>query len=271
MKNYIADSIRRTEILARVINGEQLSRLDYALEYNVSEITISRDIAYLRESGINIYSKQAAIVTGNAPDISLISDFIANYIPLKLNESLFKENFEAIEKIKDNNYFINLVLLAKAVTDKFVIKITYERLSDSSIQKYTLQPVKLYHSDYNWIMQAVKKDEDILKTFYVSRIKSIEFTKSQHKLGSEVKQQQKRLHLKLKFSQEVSNELLGKIWFDEFTQYEQDGSIILETKQPISIKLASWCISWWDKLEIIEPQELKDYIKEMIDSFTGSV
>ena len=35
----------------------------------------------------------------------------------------------------------------------------------------------------------------------------------------------------------------------------------------ITNKIASWCISWWNMLEIIEPIELKNYINEMEKAF----
>jgi len=69
----------------------------------------------------------------------------------------------------------------------------------------------------------------------------------------------------LKFIPEVEQEFIYKLWFDEFEiEKDEKGSILLKTKQPITNRLASWCISWWDAIEVIQPVELKDYIKEMI-------
>ena len=72
----------------------------------------------------------------------------------------------------------------------------------------------------------------------------------------------------LKFNKEVKTEVSDKIWFDNFElQEDQTGSIKLTTTQPITNKLAGWCISWWDTIKVEEPKELKSYINEMIDSF----
>lgn len=72
----------------------------------------------------------------------------------------------------------------------------------------------------------------------------------------------------LKFVPQVEQELYYKIWFEDFEiEKQSDGHIILRTSQPITNRLAAWCISWWDAMEIIQPKELKKYIKEMIDNY----
>ena len=43
--------------------------------------------------------------------------------------------------------------------------------------------------------------------------------------------------------------------------------VILTTQQPLTNTLAGWCLSWWDKIEIIEPIELKDKILKMVNAF----
>ena len=71
-----------------------------------------------------------------------------------------------------------------------------------------------------------------------------------------------------KFNPEVKEEVNAKIWFEIFEiNTDENDYLILTTQQPITNKLAAWCISWWDKLEIIEPVELKERIKNMMNSF----
>ena len=71
-----------------------------------------------------------------------------------------------------------------------------------------------------------------------------------------------------KFNPDVEEQIKSKIWFEDFEiNSDANNYIILTTLQPITNQLASWCISWWDTLEIIEPDELKQHIKKMMDSF----
>jgi len=72
----------------------------------------------------------------------------------------------------------------------------------------------------------------------------------------------------LRFSPEVENEIYYKIWFDEFEIIkDSEGYIILKTEQPITNRLAAWCVSWWDKIRITSPIELEAQINQMIKAY----
>ncbi|MDP4176228.1 MAG: hypothetical protein Q8933_19770, partial [Bacteroidota bacterium] len=71
-----------------------------------------------------------------------------------------------------------------------------------------------------------------------------------------------------RFNPEVENQIYNKIFFDDYKLHKSnDGFIMLTTNQIITHRLAAWCISWWDMLKVIEPVELKEHIKRMINSF----
>ena len=67
MKSYVDDILRRSELLARVMNGEELSKADAAYIFKVSEVTINRDIKALRDSGISIFSKKNRLILEGVP------------------------------------------------------------------------------------------------------------------------------------------------------------------------------------------------------------
>ncbi len=166
------------------------------------------------------------------------------------------------------NYFSNLTLIAKAVNEGKYINISYQRLSDDEIYKYILKPVRLFCSGYNWILHAFKEGEDILKSFYVTRIKSIALKDRKFKSLPVIEEKKEAVKMMFRFPAEIMSEINDKIWFDDFTiSYDEKSSMILETKQEITIRLATWCISWWDKIEILEPKALVIFINEMIESF----
>jgi len=73
----------------------------------------------------------------------------------------------------------------------------------------------------------------------------------------------------LRFAPEVASEVIDKYWFDDNDPIiDEQGFVTFETKQVITNTLAAWCIEWWDKIEIIEPVELKIHIQEMYKSFS---
>ena len=267
MKSYVDDIIRRSELLARVMNSEHLSKADAADIFKVSEITINRDLRSLREVGIRVYSKKNKLILEETPSITTLITLASDYLPLKLNSDVFHRQVKVYSKSDKQSFFIKLVLLAKAVDEGLVIDMVYKRFYDNKISGYKLYPVRLVNNEHNWILQAFKADEDIIKFFYLSRIQKLDITDKKFSKLSIPKEDKELYDFELKFDSRVRDEILDKIWFDSFELEENEGYIILKTKQPISNTLAGWCISWWDTIQIVNPAELKKYIEEMIKEY----
>ncbi len=268
MKDYISDIIRQTEILAAVMNGVTKSKLDFAEQYGVTEVTIQRDLENLRSYGLEIFSRGKRVrLLENPPQEPLI-EILANYLPLKLNSDVFKKQVSVFSKQNKSDFFPNLALLSKAVNENTVIEIKYKRFYDNQIKNYSLIPIRLFANEYNWLLHAIKEGEKQIQTFYVTRIIELRLTgKHTEKIDLQQTDEQE-CEIVLKFSPEAESEILDKIWFEKFELIiDENGYLILKTKVPLTNKLASWCISWWDMLEIVEPIKLKDIIKEMIESF----
>jgi len=262
MKN---DFERRVEILADILQGKKKNKAEYAFEHGVAEITISRDLRWFRDKSIPIYSKNGKVVIDGRIPKSKINRVLAEYISVKLNAEFYLENINTFSKSHPYIFFQNLVNTAKAVGEKRLINIRYKRITDNEEVNYNVKPVKLLLSGYNWIMHAVKENENLVKMFYLTRIKSIKLLNKYFEINETKQESTKRYNIKLKFAKSVRNQLTDKIWFAEFEITEdEEGNIILETEQQINNSLAAWCISWWDQIEILEPDSLKKYISEMI-------
>lgn len=266
MKDFISDIKRQTELLAKVMNGESVDKIDFAEENKVALITIERDLKYLRSQGIMIYSRKGKIVIEEEINKSILNKLTADYLPLKLNSDVFLKQVRAISKTRQKNYFQFLVLIAKSVEEGKYIRIKYTRLSDNKDDEYLLKPVRLFTEEHNWILNAVKEGEDKAKRFFISRIKTLKSIDKKFKLMP-IEKKEQTYEIVLKFNKEVEEEIYDKIWFDDFSIERIDDHIILKSNHPITNKLASWCISWWDMIEIISPIELNEYIDEMIESF----
>ncbi|MCH8033581.1 MAG: WYL domain-containing protein [Bacteroidetes bacterium] len=267
MKSYVDDIIRRSELLARVMNGEQLSKADAADIFKVSEITINRDLRALRENGIRIYSKKNNLILEEAPIKSTLISIASDYLPLKLNSDVFHKQVKVYSKSDNKDFFTKLILVSKAVEEGLAIELVYKRFDDNKVVDYKLYPVRLVNVGLNWILHAFKVGEDVIKSFYLSRIQKLTLTNKKFSKLSLPKEDKKLYDIELKFDHRVRDEILDKIWFDSFELKEIDGYIILKTRQSISNSLAGWCISWWDTMEILQPAELLDYIKEMESEF----
>ncbi len=267
-KSYSNESIRRFELLARILNGELLTKTEAAEDYNVEEITISRDLQFFRSLGIEVLSRKNGIKIFNKTRNEHLIGFAAEYFALKMNSDYFTKSVKVFSKV-DKNFYQQIVLLTKAIQESRIVKITYQRLSDDEIKDYILQPLRLVESNNNWILHAIKKDEIILQLFYLSRIINIQLTSKRFEIPTEVDENKEKYEIVLRFSPEVENEIYYKIWFDEFEiTKDSEGFIVLKTEQPITNRLASWCISWWDKIVVLSPMKLKNQINEMIGSYS---
>jgi predicted DNA-binding transcriptional regulator YafY len=267
MKSYVNDIIRRSELLARVMNGEELSKADATDIFNVTEITINRDLRALRDSGIRIFSKKNKLILEEVPTTPSLISITSDYLPLKLNSDIYHKQVKVYSQADRRGFFTKLILISKAVEEGFTIELVYKRLHDNKINKYRLYPVRLINVGYNWILHAFKAGEDIIKSFYLSRIQKIGLTDKKFSKLSLPKVKEELYDIELKFDTRVRDEILDKIWFDTSELEEVEGYIILKTRQPISNHLAGWCISWWDTIQILKPIELKNYIKEMISDY----
>ncbi len=266
-KQYLNDKLRRTEILARVMNGEKVTKRDATLEYGVEEVTITRDLIALREAGIPIYGAKHGIIIQGKIDNAQLSKIASEYIPVKLQSDLmFRQVKPSI--VQRQNFFQYLILLSKAIDERKVIHIKYNRLTDDEVHEYELQPLHLNNHDLNWVLFASKRDSETVQTFYLSRIESLRLTQKTFPKRISEKESAKNYDMVFKFESSVANSVLDKIWFENYKIEEtRNNALCLSTRQPITNKLASWCISWWDKMEIIQPIELKEHISEMFCSF----
>lgn len=267
MKSYTNDIIRRTELLARVMNGEELSKADISELYKVSEITVNRDLQALRNNGISIYSKKNKLIVEEMPSTSELVTIASDYLPLKLNSDIFNKQVKSFSKTDKKDFFVKLVLLSKAVDETKIINLNYKRFYDNKSSEYVLYPVRLVNSGFNWILHAYKEGEEELKSFYLTRIDKIKLSDKKYNKLAIPTADKKKHEVELKFDAKVRFEVLDKIWFDNYEIKEEDEYIIIKTKQEITNALASWCLSWWDQMEVIKPLELKSTIKAMYKDF----
>lgn len=261
------DFIRRSELLSICLNGAEFSKADYADIFKVAEITINRDINSLRKNGVLIYSKKGKVQLIEKPSNDILIKYSSEYLPLKLNSGIFSTQIKTCSKIVPNFYPL-LTLIAKAINERYYLTIRYKRLYDNMIQNYRLKPLELKNSDYNWILHGIKEGESIVKTFYISRIENLVLNEEKFIQVSESVTKGKQYEIVLKFHPEVEEEVMYKIWFENYTlNRDSKGFIILTTTHEINNRLAAWCLSWWDKIKIVKPNKLKVYIKDMCKYF----
>jgi predicted DNA-binding transcriptional regulator YafY len=269
--NYsTVEFFRQTEILALCLNGPGFSKADLAEMFNVSGITIARDLQSLRKKGIQIFSRKKAVkIIAEPPDDVLIT-LASDYIPLKLKRDILSRQLEAFARNSNNSYFPLLTLLTKAVNEGLVVKMSYTKLYNDETKNYCIKPLKLCTIGFNWIIEAFDLEALKEKSFYINRIKRIILTNEHLDVIPDLNSSREKEGIVLRFNPEVESQISGKIFFNDYKlTKDENGYIILTTNEVISHRLAAWCISWHDMLEVLQPSELKVHIKNMIDSFSS--
>src|SRR3989339_510778 len=128
-KTYNNESLRRFELLARILNGEAITKNQAADDYNVEEITISRDLQFFRTLGIEVLSRKNGIEIFNKVKNEHLVRFASEYFSLKMNSDFFQKSVKVFSKV-DKDFFQQIVLLTKAIKESRIIEMKYKRLSD---------------------------------------------------------------------------------------------------------------------------------------------
>ncbi|MDP4176421.1 MAG: WYL domain-containing protein, partial [Bacteroidota bacterium] len=243
-KDFIGEFIRQIEILALCINGDNLSKADLAGIYNVSEITINRDLQSLRNKGIQIFSRKKAVRLIAEPPGDILIKLTSDYLPLKLNFEIFNDQVKVFAKNTTSvKYFPTLTLLSKAVHEGIVIRINYTRMYDDESKDYQIKPLRLNTRGFNWIIDGFDLEELKEKSFYVNSINKVVLTGEHFDILPDHDQSQEKKKIILRFNPEVENQIYNKIFFDDYKLHKSnDGFIMLTTNQIITHRLAAWCI-----------------------------
>ncbi|MBE2281011.1 MAG: WYL domain-containing transcriptional regulator [Ignavibacteriaceae bacterium] len=265
----LPEFFRKIEILALAKNNPEYSSEDFAEYFNCSAATINRATQDIRGSGVPLHSRKGQLILVEQPNIDILSNLASTYLSLRFTGRLISPYVNAISKTNSEKFFEHLVLLAKACAEELKIEMIYKPLSKDEAGTYYLKPYELTFNEFNWVLYGVKEGEEIEKKFFVTRIQSLKLKNEKFdKIDFHRSTPNKEYKMVFKFNSVVSRELTDKIWFeDSKLEIIEDGSIILTVVQPLSNKLMSWCLTWWGNLEIIEPVELKEGIKKMINEY----
>jgi len=267
--NIIDEYTRRIEFLAYCLSKKSNDMGLIMKKYKVSERTLRRDISYFKSKGVDICTRKQKIEVSENTGNEVLYTLCNDYLQLKLQPDFFLTQIKELSSIT-NDYFQNLVLITQAISESKPIKIKYRKADDDEDES-VLNPLRLVlASEYDWQLHGVKKGEELVKLFYLSRMKNVELQSAYFLKEKQPARKEKLYNITLKFNHEMYNEIYDKVWFAEKELVnDKDGFILLQTRQPITNRLAAWCLTWWDSIEIIHPQELKDYIDEMIEAFKG--
>ena len=286
---------RLFRILYYILEKEKVTANELADKFEVSVRTIYRDIDSISSVGVPIFTTQ-----GKGGGIKIDNEFILNKSLFDANEKeeiiaalqgLEKTNeaykselitkLSALFKIKNsnwieidftswgsNNTYQDLFNTLKiAIINKNIISFSYISSKAEKINR-KVKPIRLLFKEQDWYLYAFCLLRNDFRYFKLSRMKDLEVLAINYEDNFENAVLKKELkyenivNIKLKFDKSVAFRV-----YDEFKAIEEDekGNLYVEIKIPNNYKLYNYIFSFGSNVEILEPKEIRNQFKNMIN------
>ena len=286
---------RLFRILYYILEKEKVTANELADKFEVSVRTIYRDIDSISSVGVPIFTTQ-----GKGGGIKIDNEFILNKSLFDTNEkeqiiaalqglektneaykselitklsTLFKiKNSNWIEidftSWRSNNTYQDLFnALKTAIINKNIISFSYNSSKGEKINR-KVKPIRLLFKEQDWYLYGFCLLRNDFRYFKLSRMKDLKVLAMNYEdnfenivLKREIKYEN-TVNIKLKFNKSVTFRV-----YDEFKAIEEDekGNLYVEIKIPNNYKLYNYIFSFGANVEILEPEEIRNQFKNMIN------
>ena len=287
---------RLFRILYYILEKEKVTADELADKFEVSVRTIYRDIDSISSVGVPIFTTQ-----GKGGGIKIDNEFILNKSLFDTNEKeqiiaalqgLEKTNeaykselitkLSALFKIKNsnwieidftswgsNNTYQDLFNALKTVIiNKNIISFSYNSSKGEKINR-KVKPIRLLFKEQDWYLYAFCLLRNDFRYFKLSRMKDLEVLAINYEDNFENAVLKKELkyenivNIKLKFDKSVAFRVYDE--FNEAIEEDEKGNLYVEIKIPNNYKLYNYIFSFGSNVEILEPKEIRNQFKNMIN------
>ena len=287
---------RLFRILYYILEKEKVTANELADKFEVSVRTIYRDIDSISSVGVPIFTTQ-----GKGGGIKIDNEFILNKSLFDTNEKeqiiaalqgLEKTNeaykselitkLSALFKIKNsnwieidftswgsNNTYQDLFnALKTTIINKNIISFSYNSSKAEKINR-KVKPIRLLFKEQDWYLYAFCLLRNDFRYFKLSRMKDLEVLAINYEDNFENAVLKKELkyenivNIKLKFDKSVAFRVYDE--FNEAIEEDEKGNLYVEIKIPNNYKLYNCIFSFGSNVEILEPKEIRNQFKNMIN------
>jgi len=287
---------RLFRILYYILEKEKVTANELADKFEVSVRTIYRDIDSISSVGVPIFTTQ-----GKGGGIKIDNEYILNKSLFDANEKeqiiaalqgLEKTNkvykselitkLSALFKIKNsnwieidftswgsNNTYQDLFNALKTVIiNKNIISFSYNSSKGEKINR-KVKPIRLLFKEQDWYLYGFCLLRNDFRYFKLSRMKDLEVLAMNYEdnfenmvLKREIKHED-IVNIKLKFNKSVEFRVYDE--FNEAIVEDEKGNLYVEIKIPNNYKLYNYIFSFGSNVEILEPKEIRNQFKNIID------
>ncbi|MEA4875604.1 MAG: YafY family protein [Anaerorhabdus sp.] len=285
---------RLFKIINRLMDEKKVSAKDLAEDFEVSVRTIYRDIDALTLAGIPVYATQ-----GKGGGISLMEGYVLNKTLLSSSEQdkilMALENIQVtsnqvddlILKLKslfqkggkdwiqvdlggwgmDKEETQKFDILREAILSKRYIKLNYYD-AVSNLTERIVKPARLVFKGKSWYLQAyceLKQDYRTFKLFRIQKAIMLDEQFEENLIPPEIESDTfcalKEITFKAGKGQRIR--IYEEFHRDDIEEYEE--YMLVKTKLPVDQWLLGYILSFGGGIEVIEPKEVRDFIKIEIE------
>lgn len=290
---------RLFKILYYILERGKVTAKELSDKFEVSIRTIYRDIDVISSAGIPIYATQ-----GKGGGIEIADDFVLK--KSLLSESEQEQILSALKSLEKTNEIYENELLTKlsalfkkknpnwvevdftnwqrkqiyeelfndiksSIINKNVIHFRYFASNEGDTER-EVKPIRLLFKGWDWYLYGFCLLRNDFRYFKLSRIK--EFEKTLIKFDDdfdniiskkEIKNEDTVL-LKLKFDKRAA----FRVYDENFVNIRKDkeGNLYTEIEIPNDYSLYSYIFSFGDSIEVLEPKEIRNKIKTMLENIS---
>lgn len=289
---------RLFRILYYVLEKGKVTANELSEKFEVSVRTIYRDIDVISSAGIPIYATQ-----GKGGGIEIADDFVLKksllsekeqeqiLVALKGLEGINKQyenelltKLSAFFKIKNTNWievdFTNWQRgneydelfndIKSAIINKNIIRFTYFSSNEKETSREA-KPIRLLFKGWDWYVYTFCLLRNEFRYFKLSRIRDLKILDENFEDGYEdvvlIKKMEYKdtVHVKLKFDRKVAFRV-----YDEMGDIKEDeeGNLYAEIELPNDYNLYNYIFSFGESVEVLEPIEIRNNIRDMINKMS---
>lgn len=289
---------RLFRILYYVLEKGKVTANELSEKFEVSVRTIYRDIDAISSAGIPIYATQ-----GKGGGIEIADDFVLKksllsekeqeqiLVALKGLEGINKQyenelltKLSAFFKIKNTNWievdFTNWQRgneydelfndIKSAIINKNIIRFTYFSSNEKETSR-EVKPIRLLFKGWDWYVYTFCLLRNKFRYFKLSRIRDLKILDENFEDSYEdvvlIKKMEYKdtVHVKLKFDRKVAFRV-----YDEMGDIKEDeeGNLYAEIELPNDYNLYNYIFSFGESVEVLEPIEIRNKIRDMINKMS---
>lgn len=289
---------RLFRILYYVLEKGKVTANELSEKFEVSVRTIYRDIDVISSAGIPIYATQ-----GKGGGIEIADDFVLKksllsekeqeqiLVALKGLEGINKQyenelltKLSAFFKVKNTNWievdFTNWQRgneydelfndIKSAVINKNIIRFTYFSSNEKETSR-EVKPIRLLFKGWDWYVYTFCLLRNEFRYFKLSRIRDLKILDENFEDSYEdvvlIKKMEYKdtVHVKLKFDRKVAFRV-----YDEMGDIKEDeeGNLYAEIELPNDYNLYNYIFSFGESVEVLEPIEIRNNIRDMINKMS---